>query len=191
MASFKKFSVLALIAIALLIFGGILHIIALATPYWHFTYEATFGRVGHYGLWVGCKYFLTTVSCSSEYINPPGWMQGVRAMDVLGMLLGTTALVLMGLYTFAPSGKWTTTYKVSSVVTALVAGLFVLIGAIIYGVSIVNGADLISAFPYNSGGLFLNGVYTHDLSWSFGISITAAILCVLSGVVMGFAGKRN
>lgn len=52
------------------------------------------------------------------------WLLAVRAMDILGMLFGTASLVLMGLYTFVPSGKWSTTYKVSSVVTALVAGKF-------------------------------------------------------------------
>ena len=66
-----------------------------------------------------------------------------------------------------------------------------LIGAIIYGAKVTDGQTRITVFSSNVGGLVFNGVYTHDLAWGFGLSITAAIFCVISAVLIGFSVKRN
>ena len=49
----------------------------------------------------------------------------VRAMNVIGMMFGSGALVFMGLYTFLSSEKWDKIFKNSAVSSAIFAGMFI------------------------------------------------------------------
>lgn len=60
-------------------------------------------------------------------------------------------------------------------------GVLILIGAIVYGASVSQGKAPLPHKPV--------GDVQYVLSWSFALSIIAAILFVISGVIMGFARK--
>lgn len=187
MKFFDRISRLAFIAIVVLILGGVIEIIALASPYWIVYHDAPIvGNIGHSGLWLLCKKIatgaVTTVSCDNYSDTIPGWLVAVRALNVIGMMFGSGALVFMGLYTFLNSEKWDRIFKSSALTSAILAGVLVIIGAIVYGASINQGK---APIPYN----VIGTKYLHDFSWSFALSIIAAIFFVISGVLMGFARK--
>ena len=43
-------------------------------------------------------------------------------MNVIGLLLGFTSLIVMGLFTFVPQPKWSKVFKLTSIGTAIAAG---------------------------------------------------------------------
>lgn len=53
-----------------------------------------------------------------------GWLVAVRALNVIGMMLGGGALVFMGLYTFLNSEKYDRMFKTSAMSSAIVAGIY-------------------------------------------------------------------
>ena len=53
-----------------------------------------------------------------------GWLVAVRALNVIGMMLGSGALVFMGLYTFLNSEKYDRMFKTSAMSSAIVAGIY-------------------------------------------------------------------
>lgn len=188
MAIDRKISLIGLAAIVVLILGGILHIVALASPYWHTTSALLFNgktlRVGNSGLWVECIATTGVTTCGSPVIADEAWMGAVRAMAILGMLTGSGALVTLGLYTFLRLETWSRILKLSAIGACIGAGVLILIGAIIYGASARDGKYSPGGFNTGSSSRM---VYT--LSWSFGLSITGAILCFVSGILTGFATK--
>lgn len=76
MAIDRKISLIGLAAIVVLILGGILHIVALASPYWHTTSALLFNgktlRVGNSGLWVECIATTGVTTCGSPVIADEG-----------------------------------------------------------------------------------------------------------------------
>lgn len=48
----------------------------------------------------------------------------MRALNVIGMMLGGGALVFMGLYTFLNSEKYDRMFKTSAMSSAIVAGIY-------------------------------------------------------------------
>lgn len=186
MKFFDKFSRFSFVAIVVIIIGGIVEIVALATPYWTLSSTQSLGNIGHSGLWLNCKRtqatVVTTVSCSSYADAIAGWMVAVRALNVIGMIFGSVALVFMGLFTFLYSEKWKKIIRSSALISALLAGSLIIIGAVLYGVSVSQGK---APVPYQ----VVSARYIHSLSWSFALSLVAAILFVISGVMMGFSRK--
>lgn len=185
MKFFERFSRAAFVACVILIIGGIIEIVALASPYWNLTYAATFGKIGHIGLWLICKRVqaaVLTTSCVGYDDIVPGWVVAVRALNVIGLMFGSGALVSMGLFTFLNSERYDKIFKISALTSAILAGVLIIIGAIVYGASIRAGKAVV---PYETS----MATYSHELSWAFGLSIVAAIFCIVSGVVMGFARK--
>lgn len=81
MAIDRKISLIGLAAIVVLVLGGILHIVALASPYWHVTSALLFNgqtlRVGNSGLWVECIATTGVTTCGSPVIAD----QGKRTWD--------------------------------------------------------------------------------------------------------------
>lgn len=188
MAIDRKISLIGLAAIVVLILGGILHIVAIASPYWHVTsailYNGQTLRVGNFGLWVECLSTTGVTACNSPGIADDAWMGAVRAMAILGMLTGSGALVTLGLYTFLRLETWSRVLKLSAIGACIGAGVLILIGAIIYGSSAGDGKYPPAQF---NSALSRRMVYT--MSWSFGLSITGAILCFVSAILTGFATK--
>lgn len=76
MAIDRKISLIGLAAIVVLVLGGILHIVALASPYWHVTSALLFNgqtlRVGNSGLWVECIATTGVTTCGSPVIADQG-----------------------------------------------------------------------------------------------------------------------
>ena len=60
-----------------------------------------------------------------------------------------------------------------------------MIGDVVYGASVSQGRTA----PYFSNNVYTN--FTSELSWSFGLSVTASILCIISAILVGFAKKRR
>lgn len=73
---FDKISRLAFVSIIVLILGGVIEIIALASPYWLLVHSVTLGNIGHSGLWLICKRIVTAslsaVSCENYPDTIPG-----------------------------------------------------------------------------------------------------------------------
>ncbi|KAJ8307203.1 hypothetical protein KUTeg_015287 [Tegillarca granosa] len=67
--------------------------------------------------------------------------------------------------------------------------LLTLIAAIIYGISITKSTEVYFIPRLNP--LYFLTVYSHHLFWGFGLSVTGAIFCVVSGILVGFARKRQ
>lgn len=76
MAIDRKISLIGLAAIVVLILGGILHIVALASPYWHVTsavlYNGQTLRLGNSGLWVECFSWVGATKCQAPSIGDEG-----------------------------------------------------------------------------------------------------------------------
>lgn len=77
MAIDRKISIIGLVAIVVLVLGGILHIVALASPYWHQTYADLYGgtarlHIGNAGLWVECISWRGATTCISPGISDEG-----------------------------------------------------------------------------------------------------------------------
>ncbi|KAK3106674.1 hypothetical protein FSP39_024937 [Pinctada imbricata] len=186
----RKPPIIALVAIGFMVLAGILYLVAMALPYWHVAYGITPSgaltpRLGHYGLWVGCEPFLSSVICAHQSLHIDSWLLWVRALHTIGMMCGTGALIMMVVYAFIYSERWSGIFKISAVVSAICAGLFVMIGDVVYGASISQGKSHPMQPPIRYDR------YKFDLSWSFGLSVTAAILCIVSAVCIGFAKKRR
>lgn len=180
----KRISKVGAVAMLVMFIGWIIELVAITTTHWseitwfvNFRYGGTIRKP--HGLWSNCdQRFFLFPNCQ----DTQGWLVAVRALNVIGMMFGSGALVFMGLYTFLNSEKWDRIFKSSALTSAILAGVLVIIGAIVYGASINQGK---APIPYN----VIGTKYLHDFSWSFALSIIAAIFFVISGVLMGFARK--
>jgi hypothetical protein len=78
MAIDRKISIIGLVAIVVLVVGGILQIVALASPYWHQTYADLYGtqtsrlHIGNSGLWVECITWRGATTCITPEISDAG-----------------------------------------------------------------------------------------------------------------------
>ncbi|XP_061169447.1 uncharacterized protein LOC133178751 [Saccostrea echinata] len=188
MAIDRKISIFGLAAIGVLILGGILHIVALASPYWHLTssrlYDGKELRIGNAGLWIECISWTGATKCVSPSVSDAAWMGGARAMAILGMLTGSASLIILGLYTFLRLETWSRILKLSAIGASIGAGVLILIGAVIYGASVADEKYPPSGFDTSNSRKML-----YSMSWAFGLSITGAILCFVSAILTGFAKK--
>ncbi|VDI71567.1 voltage-dependent calcium channel gamma-1 subunit-like [Mytilus edulis] len=181
----KSPSKVGAVAMVVMFLGWIVELVAITTIYWAvftwLTVDTAQRRITiteAHGLWKYCSKFIGLfVRCE----HSPGWLVAVRALNVIGMMFGSGALVFMGLFTFLHSEKWNKIFKSSALSSAIFSGVLILIGAIVYGASVSQGKAPLPHKPV--------GDVQYVLSWSFALSIIAAILFVISGVIMGFARK--
>lgn len=155
------------IALVLYPLSCLLEIIGMASPYWVSASETIQGIKFNLGIWTSC--FLTICQ---NITDAPGWLNGVRALEILGMLAIIVASVCTALSIFMSSESMQRMGKIVAVVTSFVAAAFIIVGVAIYA------AKLVSLDPSN-GALDL----LHYLSWAFGLCIAAAILSGIGGVL--------
>ena len=92
--SMKNYPVLALLALVVLILGGILEIVAIASPYWVNMHEQTLGNAGHFGLWVGCQTSILFTRCAKEYLIVEGKFGFIQLFTSCRVGVGKTLLAI-------------------------------------------------------------------------------------------------
>ncbi|KAL3891061.1 hypothetical protein ACJMK2_003365 [Sinanodonta woodiana] len=116
-----------------------LNIVAIALPFWYY-YDSPHGfGTTYFGLWMTCsKYASVSTECNSFTIVP-SYFDTVRALEILGLLLVAGAGVLGFLKMYA--------IKDNSIIPlvagglAFVAGLFMIIGAIVFSNNTITSAE--------------------------------------------------
>lgn len=157
------------IALFLFPLSCLLEVIGLASPYWISVSETIQGQTLslNFGIWKSCA-----LSMCGDITNAPGWLNGVRALEILGMLAVIVASVFTALSIFMSSESMQRMGKIIAVILGFVAAVFILIGVIIFTAKLT---DLDT-----SGGII---DLIHYLSWAFGMCIAAAILSGIGGIL--------
>ncbi|KAL5010224.1 hypothetical protein ScPMuIL_012529 [Solemya velum] len=178
----RAIPLLVIVAIIGLIVAGVFHIIGMATPNWEQTFSSYQGPetlVKYSGLWAICNRVSVDTYHCEPFIELEEHMPAVQALCILGFMCGVCAIIFLGLYVFLASGKVKGIFKVLGITTCFLAGLFVMIGIIIYGVKL-NESE-----PAD----FLRRSY--NISWSFGLSATSAVICIVSGLLATIGAVRK
>ncbi|KAK3607587.1 hypothetical protein CHS0354_034635 [Potamilus streckersoni] len=182
----KGIPVFILIALVLLIVAGIIHIVGLATPYWHIEELDRPDIIGsgyrnaHFGLWLQCiSRTLTTFDCTS-YEVIKGFLQASRAMEVLAILCGSLSVVVTGLVIFLKIQKFRTLLMISAVASAFAGGLFGIIGVIVYGVTIDE----------NTIHYINNLLYRSTVSYSLALCAISSSFCIVSSILSGIGIRQ-
>lgn len=183
---FKGVPIPVLVALGVLIFGGLLHIIGLATPNWHeITFTTTVVKnqaYGHHGLWVGCSFRTSdVVDCQSHgdgSSDVEGFIVAVRALEVLALMFGVACVVVTGLWFFLNIQKHRLIMMISALGTGFTAGLFGLIGIIVYA------AEINSKTSTSPGTLF-----TFTLSWSFALCVLSSCLVTIATILIAVGSR--
>ncbi|XP_041360474.1 uncharacterized protein LOC121376767 [Gigantopelta aegis] len=107
-----------------------------------------------------------TVSCQhgfyrSEKQKNKGWVRGVQAMAVFGVVAAIFSLVFVLVFLKRPRKQ----FLILSGVAGISAGLFVIIGVLIYG------------FRYLDK-------YAHTFEWGFYLEILAACIMITAGATL-------
>ncbi|KAL4228941.1 hypothetical protein ACF0H5_011981 [Mactra antiquata] len=164
-----------LISLLLLVLGGLLHIVGLATPYWH-SVSRTNALVrddvfAHHGLWAACSSEIMDIVDCSSHSDVEGYIVGVRALEVLALLCGAICIIVTGIWFFLQITKHRLLMMISALGSGFVAGLFGLVGIIVYAAEI-NSRDRESIIP--------GEVYNYTLDWSFALCTLSSCLVVIA-----------
>ncbi|XP_060566342.1 uncharacterized protein LOC132725260 isoform X3 [Ruditapes philippinarum] len=159
---------LVFVGIGLCASSLLINIIGLAIPYWVY---ASAGDVKQYsGLWSSCG----SVGGNSVCVDIPdafldGAFKATRAMEILGMILILAALVCVLLKQFVIKDQ-ALLPKIGACL-AIVAGIFMIIGTIIYATR--------------------DGLDSSNLHAGFALCIIAGIIGIVAGVVVFMASKGD
>lgn len=181
---FKGIPVPTLVAIGILIFAGIFAIIGLATPNWHDELQTTSLTTkqtlsAHHGIWAKCSLVsLDNFDCG-PHTEEKGFLLAVRAMEILAVLFGATCIILTGIWAFLKIEKNRQILAISYLITGFLAGLFGIIGIIIYA------AEINSADPSPSQAIRID----YQLGWSFGLATMAACLTLIATALLGLGWR--
>ncbi|KAL3837017.1 hypothetical protein ACJMK2_022409 [Sinanodonta woodiana] len=182
----KGIPIFILVALLLLIVAGIIHIVGLATPYWHIEeldrpdLTGPGFRNGHFGLWVQClSRTLTAFDCTS-YPETKAFLQATRAMEILAILCGSVSVVVTGLVIFLKVQKFQTLLMILAVASAFAGGLFGIIGVIVYGVTIDENPVI-----------YINNLqYRLTVSYSLALCAISSSFCIVASVLSGIGIRQ-
>ncbi|XP_041360476.1 uncharacterized protein LOC121376770 [Gigantopelta aegis] len=155
---------------AVLVVAMVMQITAQASSYWAAGY-ANGAMIWHEGLWHNCFLRRDRWLCGAYVANHhadriPGWVKACQALSVIGLLMAFPAFYIVQLYAMVPRlGNKRIAYIVSTGLS-LFAGLFTLLGPIIFAAS------------YPTLPSFTNQNVRYH--WSFGLEIIAALSCFVS-----------
>ncbi|WAR00083.1 hypothetical protein MAR_024455 [Mya arenaria] len=122
-------SVIWIIAAVLLFIALVLHVVGVATDYW-------VNVLGiHSGLWRTCA--LGTCAYAGTDVTTD-WLKGTQAVEIIGLLLGFIALLAISVILCFPKlYRW----RAIALVSALLAGVLIIVGVIIYGAKVEDNLD--------------------------------------------------
>lgn len=148
------------------------NIIALAISTWiSVSYEAgSYSSSTSMGLWKYCTETKNYRSQCVSLISVEGYLAATRAMMILGMLLILAAAVCAVMKLFVKKEQERLPKLAGA--TAIVSGIFMLIGAIVFAAESSGGA-------------------TGNLGAGFGLAIVSALLAILAGVGYLVAEKQK
>lgn len=177
---FKGVPIPTLIAIVLLIIAGIFAIIGLATPNWHdelqrTSISTTQTLVAHHGIWAKCSLRRVDTFDCGAHSEEKEFLLAVRAMEILAVLFGAACIILTGIWAFLKIEKNRQILAISYMLTGFLAGLFGIIGIIIYAAEI--GTADSSGVP----GISID----YQLSWSFALTTLAACSALIATALLG------
>ncbi|XP_055998264.1 uncharacterized protein LOC125677535 isoform X3 [Ostrea edulis] len=163
-------SKLLLIALVLVICGGIFHAIGLALPYW--VNADVLGRNIHAGLWKTCSDITGENKCKD--ITPvEDWLKAVRAMGILGVLTLVVAALMTVLKLFVMKDRKPIFHV--AIGTSFAGAFFIIISIAVYAGKIKDMFPLVD-FNYH---------------FAFAFSIIGMIAAIAAGVAMLVDMKQN
>ncbi|XP_060567622.1 uncharacterized protein LOC132726298 [Ruditapes philippinarum] len=179
----KGIPVPVLVAIILLIVGGLIHIVGIATPYWH-SISITNNVVrdkpyGHHGLWAVCTTRGQDVIDCNSHSDTKSEVVATRALEVLALLFGAMCIIITGLWFFLRLERHRLILMISSLGSGFISALFGFIGIIIYA------ADVNS----NSRVTDVTSVYNQNLDWSFAMCVISSILVTVATILIGIGTR--
>ncbi|CAC5401950.1 CACNG6 [Mytilus coruscus] len=136
----------------------VLQLIGFATPYWRYAKRGSVAL--HYGLWQTClptcvKFDCGVFGCTSA-------LKGTQALETLAFIILLAAVVLVAVQLFMMKDK--DILKKAGAVCCIVAGVFALIGVIVFATQ--------------------NGIEKSNLHFSFAFCIIAAVGGIVAGVLL-------
>lgn len=159
---------LAILALVLSSISLVASIVGIVIPYW--TYASNIGATAARGLWHRCDTRdEETIYCFSTYTTVPAYVQAVRAMELIGILLDIVAVCcgILKLVFMKDQDRLPKTAGVS----AVAAGACLLIGIVIFAAKFVeSSSDYVTDFHFK-------------LSAGFGLCTAAGILALSAGLV--------
>lgn len=185
----KGIPVPVLAAVILLIVGGIIHIVGLATPYWHSVTVTNQilkdSPYGHHGLWAACSQgAMDAVDCVSHEDSTNG-VKGVivacRALEVLALLFGAACIIFTGVWFFLHIEKHRLIMMITSLGTGFLSGLFGFIGIIVYAADVNSNSRVTDAIS----------VYNQTLDWSFALCVVSSIMVTTATILIGIGSRMT
>ncbi|XP_045202991.1 uncharacterized protein LOC123556391 [Mercenaria mercenaria] len=137
----------------------IVHCVGIGTDFW--VHSDHFGARVHSGLWRYCScftFFGETCYCVSFHSPAPGWLKGVQALEVIGLI----AIIFVGLMIFMQLFfTQCTTIKIWGILLMFFSAVCILAGVTLYGAMML-----------------------HDLNFSFGLCVISSILCFVCAFLL-------
>ncbi|XP_053408694.1 uncharacterized protein LOC123559413 [Mercenaria mercenaria] len=172
-----------LVAILLLIVGGLIHIVGLATPYWHsvtITNSVIQNKpYGHQGLWAICSSRGTDVVDCNSHGDTKSVLIATRALEVLALLFGAACIIITGLWFFLHIERYRLILMISCLGTGFIAGLFGFIGIIIYAADVNSNSRITD----------VTSVYVQTLDWSFALCVVSSIMVTVATILIGIGTR--
>ncbi|XP_063419737.1 uncharacterized protein LOC134704884 [Mytilus trossulus] len=140
------------------IVSSVLQLIGFATPFW--IYVKIQGVAVHSGLWQAC--ISTTCTSGCGVFGCPNALKGTQALETLAFIILLAAVVLVAVQLFVMKDK--DIMKKAGAVCCIVAGVFAIIGVIVYATQ--------------------EGVKISTLHFSFAFCVIAAVGGIVAGVLL-------
>ncbi|XP_052807067.1 uncharacterized protein LOC128236226 [Mya arenaria] len=174
----REFSVVVIVAFAIMGLATLFQIIALISDSWVNTVTDADGTVGSAGLWRTCADYAGIDSCrgfvwSDNQVSH--WFRTVQTLEVIGFLFGAVALFLFALYHMVEMCMDNRVLKLSAIGLLMLAFLLVFCGTIV--VASLKDVQKAIELPKTEA----------VVSWGFGLSLTASILYLAGGVVVAIS----
>ncbi|XP_071117665.1 uncharacterized protein [Haliotis cracherodii] len=155
---FSQASLLSKIGLGLCVAGLIFDLIGFPSPGWT-TFTINSVKIA-YGLFQICAYSSSSSECHQIPGVIPDWWDAVRALSIIGFLLGLACVVVLCIYVLVKNDL--KLLQICALVLAFFSAIFILAGAILY-------ADK----------------WEHrNLGWSFALAVVGAVLLLIGGIVL-------
>ncbi|XP_071117797.1 uncharacterized protein [Haliotis cracherodii] len=155
---FSQASLLSKIGLGLCVAGLIFDLIGFPSPSWT---TSTLNSVTFaYGLFQICVYSSSSSQCAQITGVLPDWYDAVRALSIIGFLLGLACVVVLCIYVLVKNDL--KLLQICALVLAFLSAIFILAGAILY-------ADKREH---------------RNLGWSFALAVVGAVLLLIGGIIL-------